>query len=129
MKSTQLFKLLFILLAIHSLCVGAGLIILPLSVYTFFGFPEYHGAFFKIQAGIFHIIMGSVYLVTALDPQRFKNFVYLTIAAKFTATLFLLSYYLLAERIWMVLVSGLGDLIMGLAVLLLFRRCGRLTDE
>ena len=73
--------------------------------------------------------MGSVYLFTALDPKKYENFVYLTIAAKFTATIFLLSYYLLAERIWMVLASGLGDLVMGLAVLLLYFRSGRLAEE
>ncbi len=129
MKSLALFRTLFVLLAIHSLCVGAGLIILPLPAYTFFGFQEYYGAFFKIQAGVFHVIMASVYFFTALDPQRYKNFVYLTIAAKFTATLFLLSYYILAERIWMVLVSGLGDLLMGTAVLLLFIRTGRPAEE
>ena len=125
MRSITLFKTLFILLGIHSLCVGAGLILIPLSAYSFFGFGEYYGSFFKIQGGVFHIIMGSVYIVTATDPQKYRSFIYLTIAAKLTATVFLLGYYFLAERIWMVLVSGLGDLVMGLAVLSLFRHAVR----
>ena len=125
MNLQKLFRLLFILLAVHSLCVGAGLVLIPLPAYTLFGFQEYQGAFFKFQGGIFHLIMGSVYLFTALDPVKFRSFIYLTIAAKTVATLFLLGYYFLAERIWMILVSGLGDMLMGGAVLLLYMRISR----
>jgi len=119
MSRLSFFRLFLILVSVHSVCVGLGLIFIPLSAYDVFGFADYHGAFFKIQGGIFHLIMALVYFQASRDPLRNKGFVWLTIVAKFTATVFLFTFYLFAERIWMVLASGAGDLLMGLVVLVL----------
>jgi hypothetical protein len=119
-RRLSLFRVFLFLISVHSLCVGAGLIFVPLSVYDIFGFGDYHGAFFKIQGGIFHLIMGLVYLQASRNPLKNVSLIWLTVVAKFTATVFLLAYYLFAERIWIVLISGLGDLLMGLIVLLLY---------
>jgi hypothetical protein len=119
-RRLSFFRIILVLISVHSICVGAGLIFLPLSMYDFFGFEGYQGAFFKIQGGVFHLIMGLVYLQASRDPVRNVSLIWLTVGAKFTASVFLLSYYTFAERIWMVLASGVGDLLMGLVVLALY---------
>ena len=42
------------------------------------------------------------------------------IVAKFIATLFLLSYFFFKNPIWMVLISGIGDFLMGVVLLVIF---------
>ncbi len=79
------------------------------------------GDFFKAQAGVFHVVMSIVYFIAARDIDKYRILIYLTLTAKFIATVFLLGYYLIFEQIWMVLVSGIGDFLMGLCVLLLWR--------
>jgi hypothetical protein len=101
--------------------VGLALIMLPLSVLEYFGYEGYAGNFFKAQAGIFHVVMSIVYFIAARDIDKYRILIYLTLTAKFIATVFLLGYYLIFEQIWMVLVSGIGDFLMGLCVLLLWR--------
>ena len=68
LKSLQVLKIFLILVAIHSFCVGLGLILIPLDYFDLFGFYEYSGNFFKIQAGVFHIIMCGAYVLAARDP-------------------------------------------------------------
>ena len=127
--SAQLKKLLRIflyLIALHSFCVGLGLIIIPFEYFSFFGFEGYQGNFFRIQGGVFHIVMCGAYLPAAINPVRNNLLMRFSIFAKFAATVFLLSYCLFVESVWMVLASGGMDFIMGL-LLLWFNR--RLTVE
>ena len=121
MKPRTLLSILLYLIALHSFCVGLALIILPLSVLEHFGYVGYAGGFFKAQGGIFHIVMSIVYFIAARDIDKYRILIYLTLTAKFIATVFLLGYYLIFEQIWMVLVSGIGDFFMGLCVLLLWK--------
>lgn len=116
MKITRILSALLYLIALHSLVVGIVLVVIPFSGLEFFGYHDYHGSFFRVQGGIFHIVMAMIYSLAAWDPGRYRILVILTILAKFAATLFLFSYYFFAENIWMVIVSGAGDLIMGILV-------------
>ena len=121
MKTRTLLTVLLYLISLHSFCVGLALIILPLSTLEFFGYEGYAGNFFKAQGGVFHIVMSIIYLVAARDVDKNRILIYLTLTAKFIATVFLLGYYMIFEQIWMVLVSGIGDFLMGICVLMLWR--------
>ncbi len=117
----RLFRVFLFLVALHSFCVGAGLILIPLEYFSLFGFEGYQGIFFKIQGGVFHIVMCGVYIPAALDPMKNRNLVLFSVFAKFTATVFLISYALFVERAWMVLVSGILDFIIGVIILWMYR--------
>jgi hypothetical protein len=118
----KMLRIFLILICIHSFSVGLGLILIPLDYFSLFGFEGYTGNFFKIQGGIFHIVMCGAYLPAAINPV--KNIILLRFAifAKFTATVFLISYCLLVEPVWMVWLSGLLDFLMGLLLLWFYRK-------
>jgi hypothetical protein len=116
-----LLRIFLILVSIHSFCVGLGLIFIPLGLYEFFGFRGYGGNFFKIQAGVFHIVMCLAYSWAALDPVRNVILIRFAIVAKMMATVFLISYAVFIDMIWTVMASGVGDFLMGL-VLVWFHR-------
>ena len=115
-------KVFLWLVALHSFCVGMGLILIPLAYYDMFGFGNYQGDFFKIQAGVFHLVMVTAYILGAYDPVKYRVLIIFAILAKFTATLFLLGYSLFIDMIWTVLVSGIADALMGLILLGLYRK-------
>jgi hypothetical protein len=129
MKPRTLLSILLYLIALHSFFVGLALIILPLPVLEHFGYNGYAGNFFKAQGGIFHIVMSIIYVIAARDVDKHRILIYLTLTAKFIATIFLLGYYFIFEQIWMVLVSGIGDFLMGLCVFLLWRGYQKRPDK
>ena len=110
------------LVALHSFCVGLGLIFIPLDLYGIFGFEGYAGDFFKIQAGVFHFVVCGAYIPVAIRPVEKRDLVLFSVFAKMMATAFLLMYTLLLECIWMVWASGLFDLMMGLAIIWFYRK-------
>jgi hypothetical protein len=61
------------------------------------------------------------YVMAALDPLKNRMLIIYSILAKFTATLFLVGYSLFGEMVWMVLVSGFADFLMGMILLGLYR--------
>lgn len=113
------------IIAFHSFCVGVGMIFMPSHLMEFFGFSSGSDCFFRYQGGVFHIVMSTAYAGGAVNIARNKSLILLTITAKFLATVFLFSYYFFAAKVWMVLLSGIGDMVMGLAVLLFFIRYNR----
>ena len=117
------------LVAIHSFCVGLGLMLIPLEYYDIFGFGNYHGNFFKIQAGVFHLVMVLAYLFAAMDPVKHRVMIIFSILAKFTATIFLLGYSFFGDMIWMVLVSGIADFLMGLILLFFYLKLNSLEQQ
>ena len=121
-NSIKLLRIFLSLVALHTLCVGVGLIVIPLEYYDFFGFEGYQGFFFKIQAGVFHIVMCGAYIPAAIDPPGNRSLIRFSVFAKFTATLFLFSYAFLGEMIWMVWVSGIADCLMGFILVLFYRK-------
>lgn len=110
-------KIFLILVTMHSFCVGLGLILIPLDYYDMFGFSGYSGNFFKIQAGVFHIVMCGAYVSAARDPFGNRVMIQFSIFAKMIATVFLLSYALIIDLVWMVLASGIFDFLMGLVLI------------
>ncbi len=118
-------KVFLALVALHSFCVGVGLIAIPLGYFDLFGLEGYQGAFFKTQGGVFHIVMCGAYLPAAMNPVKKILLVRFSIFAKFTATVFLLSYAFISEMAWIILVSGILDLLMGLVLYWFYRKLNR----
>ena len=101
--------LVLCLAAAHSAAVGLGLILIPADLLPRFGLAATTEPFFRVQAGVFHFVMVLVYLMAASRARRAPGLVLLSLVAKVTATVFLLTYYFLVHGAWMILASGLGD--------------------
>ena len=117
LRSLKLLKIFLILVSIHSFCVGLGLILIPLDYFDLFGFYDYSGNFFKIQAGVFHVVMCGVYVSAARNPVGNQVMIRFSIFAKMIGTVFLISYALFIDMVWMVLASGIFDFVMGLVLI------------
>ena len=109
-------SLLLILIAIHSFCVGVGLIIRPAELMQLFGFGICYERFFPTQGGVFHIVMAVGYLMAACDVDEHHSLIIFSIIVKTMATVFLFTYFIAVEQIWLVLLSGFSDGIMGLVI-------------
>jgi hypothetical protein len=114
-----LLKWILWLVAIHSICFGISLIVLPISVIEFFGF-QLEEKFFAVQGGIFHIVVSVVYIMAALDLKNSGKLIAISCTAKFMATIFLLSYFFFVKNIFMIIFSGFADFLMGLTILVLY---------
>jgi hypothetical protein len=108
------------LVAIHSFLVGIGLIVLPYSVIEFLGFDPTFDRFFSIQGGVFHIAMAVCYTMAGYDKIKYRQLIIFSIIVKFIATIFLITYFIFISSQWMIIVSGISDLFMGVIVLYLY---------
>jgi hypothetical protein len=114
-------RILLWLIALHSFTVAVLLILLGEECMQFFGFPA-GNAFFQVQGGIFHIVMVVAYLIAATKLSSSRLLIIFIVTAKSIAATYLLLYYFLVMPIMVVLLSGIADGLMGLAVLLLWRQ-------
>ncbi len=118
------FLILFLwLVAIHSFLVGLFLILFPPDLLNRFGF-EVTEKFFPTQAGVFHLVMAAIYVFAIRRVTVCVDLIQLSIFIKFLAAIFLFSYYFFISGIGMVILSGIGDLLMGVILLILFMRSG-----
>lgn len=127
----KMLKWVLWLIALHSIGFGISLIILPISVISFFGF-QLAEKFFAVQGGVFHIVVSLAYIMAALDLRRASKLIILSCTAKFMATVFLLSYYFFVRHIFMVIFSGIADFLMGMTILilyLLYAKINPVSDE
>lgn len=115
----KLLQVLLFLIALHSTCYGIGLILFPPGLFAFFGFnlPQ---TFFADQGGLFHILISTVYILAAIDLSHASRLIAITCLVKFSAFIFLMAWYLFGIPLWIILVSAILDLMMGLLVLLLY---------
>lgn len=111
-------SLLLWLIALHSFFVGLGLIIQLPFLMEFMGYGICNEPFFPAQGGVFHIIMALGYALAASDLDRYECLVIFSILVKGLATLFLLIYYFAFEQIWSIIMSGIVDGLMMVAILL-----------
>ena len=111
---------LLTLVGLHSYAVGLGLILMPVTALPFFGLEVATEKFFPVQGGVFHVVMGTAYILSGIGIDRFRGLILLTILAKCTATGFLCIYYAFFDRAWIVLASAAGDGLMAAAILLAF---------
>jgi hypothetical protein len=110
------------LIAMHSYAVGAALLFAPGFGARLGGWGEVAPLFFMRQAGVFHFLVATVYLV---EWRRFGTVSFL-LFAKCVAVLFLGTLWLVGDQPWVVPFSGLADGMMAIAVLVARRR-GRST--
>jgi hypothetical protein len=112
-------RALVVLIALHSVVVGLFLSFATDWGARFGGFPSPVPLFFPRQAGAFHFVVAGVYLVEYFAYRG----VALLVMTKAIAVVFLGLTSALGVVPWLVPLSGVGDLAMGAAVLLL--RCAR----
>ena len=114
-------RLLLAAVALHSLAVGLGLILVPPDLMQRFGYGSFQERFFAVQAGVFHFVMVTMYALPAYRLRRWEPLAELAIIAKFIAFLFLIIYYTFVDTIWVVLFSGLADGAMGVLIWIALR--------
>lgn len=114
----RLERVLVVLIALHSLCVGASLLFLTRWGVAFGGWPRLEPAFFARQAGIFHFVVAAAYLI---EVFRYRGVVIL-LTAKATAVVFLLAMWAVDGGPWAIPLSALGDAAMGALVFGVHRR-------
>jgi hypothetical protein len=117
------------LIGIHSFAVGVVLLFISPSVLNFFGLIDYKESFFQAQGGVFHIAMSIAYTMAGLNIEKSKRLIQFIIAVKFLAFVFLILYYLFVFQAWLILLSGIGDGLMGLIVFILYQRSKLKLEE
>ncbi len=115
-------RIFLYLVAFHSFAVALALMFSPSMLMEFFGYSAITEPFFKVQAGVFHIVMVVAYIYAAIDPLRNRIMITYSITVKFIATVFLIIYFVFIDPVLVIILSGLGDLIMGLVLLYLYRK-------
>ena len=111
---------LVVLIALHSVVVGLLLTFATDWGARFSGFPSPVPLFFPRQAGAFHFVVAATYLV---EYFRYRG-VGLLVMTKSIAVVFLFLTAALDLVPWLVPLSGVGDGLMAIAVVLLRRARG-----
>jgi hypothetical protein len=112
---------LVILIALHSIGVGLFLVLAPEWGARMGGFGAVEPLFFPRQAGVFHFVAATAYL---LEYFRYRG-VLVLVVTKCVAVIFLLTTSAVDSVPWVVPLSGVADGLMGLAVALVRRARGR----
>ncbi len=114
-------RLLIVLVAAHSYLVGIFLLLFPAHAALFAGWGELRPAFFGSQAGAFHVILATGYL---LEHFRYRG-ISLVLVGKAVAAVFLFAWTAVGDVPWAVPFSGAADAAMGIAVWGVHRAAGR----
>lgn len=120
--SHRLLSIVLYLIALHSLLTGIGLILQPDFLLRWGGWGDVAQTFFPAQGGVFHLLMALLYAQAARRERDRSVLLPFIIIVKFSAATFLLLYVALFEMIWLVLLSGAGDAVMAVLLLLLVRK-------
>ncbi len=104
------------LVALHSIAIGLVLIAQPTLLMKLLGFSSECERFFPAQGGVFHILMAVAYVMGAINIEKCHYLIVFSIIVKVVATLFLMVYCFAVEFKWIVLLSGIGDGVMGLII-------------
>lgn len=121
LKAGKILSVLLWLVALHSFLVGIGLIMLPASFFEFLGFKSTFDRFFSTQGGVFHIAMSVGYALAGYDKVKYKQLIVFSFIVKFIATLFLFTYFIIISSQFLIISSGITDLLMGVSILYLYR--------
>ncbi|MCZ7608971.1 MAG: hypothetical protein M5U17_02285 [Ignavibacterium sp.] len=121
-KPDKLLPLFLWLVSLHSLFVGAGLILLPTSAFEFLGFLQTFDRFFSTQGGVFHFAMSVAYGMATYNLIKNKQLVVFSVIVKFIAAVFLIIYFVFISRQWLIIASAITDMIMGIVILFLYKK-------
>jgi hypothetical protein len=123
-KRDRILSAWVVLVALHSYAVGAFLLFATEWGVRFGGFGDVSPLFFAKQAGVFHFVLATAYLV--------ERFVYggvvILLAAKATGVVFLLAMWAAGAEAWSVPLSAAGDAAMGAGAFLLAGRASAGPD-
>ena len=108
---------LVFLVALHSFAVGSMLLLVPQWAIRFGGWSGADPQFFVRQAGVFHFVVATAYLIEYL---RYRGVIVLVLTKAY-ALVFLLGLTLLTAAPWSVPFCGVTDGLMGAAVLAVHR--------
>ena len=112
MRPRTLRILLVLAVALHSILLGAAMLLFPTRTLDTFGW-EYDGpAFFPSQAGIFLLLLGVAYA----GAVHHREFAFFLVGSKTCAVVFLVVQYLSNQRQGVVLTAAILDGLMGAAV-------------
>ncbi len=114
-------RVLIILISLHSIIVGIMLMFFAEWAVRFAGWAGADPMFFIWQAGAFHFVLATGYLV---EHSRSRT-ISLLLIAKTTAFVFLIGGSLLIETPWSVWFSGFADGAMALTAFLVHRAVRR----
>ena len=98
-------RCLVVLIALHSFIVGVAFMIAPEWLVRFGGWSGVDPVFFGRQAGIFHVVLATAYLI---EYFRYRG-IWVLISAKCYAVLFLGAMCLVEPATWAMAVSAVGD--------------------
>ena len=121
LNNKKYFSFFLIFVGVHSLLVGVSLLIIDPSFLQHFGFNNYTESFFQAQGGAFHIVMSIAYFMAGIKYEKSTELIIFIIMVKFIAFIFLISYFIIKENNLLILLSGIGDGLMGLIILLFFK--------
>jgi hypothetical protein len=116
-------KWLIILVALHSLIIGAAFFSGPNLLIRFGGWERIDPVFFAYQAGAFHVALASAYLI---EYFKYRG-VTVMLAAKSIAFVFLLVTPIFVPVPWAVPFSGVADGAMALLVWWVHRKVAATT--
>jgi len=111
--------------AIYSALIGLGLMAIPPSFLSTLGLQVGGEPFFQVQGGAFHFLMAAIYAWAAMRLLRMRELIILAIVVKGIAALFLATYYLVVQTIWIFLASAVVDASMATLIYLTFVDCKR----
>jgi hypothetical protein len=118
-------RILIFLISLHSIIVGLMLLFAADWAVRFAGWAGADPIFFIWQAGAFHFVLATGYLVEYSRTQTIS----LLLIAKTTAFVFLIGGSLLVETPWSVWFSGFADGAMALVAFLVHRAVKRNSPE
>ena len=110
-------RLLIFLVSLHSAIIGVVFIFAPNWLMQFGGWEGIDPIFFGRQAGAFHLVLAGAYLI---EYFRYRG-VTILVSAKTFAMFFLLICTVVDSLPWAVPVSGVGDALMALVVLVVHK--------
>ncbi|MFA6955536.1 MAG: hypothetical protein WC538_06650 [Thermoanaerobaculia bacterium] len=122
-RSDRLFRLLILLVGVHSCVLGVGMLVSPRLMLRLLGFPGAVPLFFPSQSGIFMLILGILYLGALVEPA----YVWTIIVSKALAVVFLLVHVALLSAPPIIWAAGAGDAAMLIASSLMLARHKRLA--
>lgn len=121
----RLERALVVLIALHSVGVGVTLLFLTEWGLRLGGWIDVQPLFFARQAGVFHFVVATGYLI---EYFRYRG-VALLVTTKSFAVIFLVAMSLVENVPWLVPASAVSDGLMGLAVLFVHSKVAAAARE
>jgi hypothetical protein len=121
MRSPRALTALVVLIALHSVAVGAFLVFATVWGTAFGGWTDVHPLFFPRQAGVFHFVVAAGYLI---EYFRYRG-ITLLLTAKAIAVVFLVDATFRYGGPWAVPLSAAADAAMAATVWWVYRASHR----